>query len=615
MSDQLTHRPRATAPSTRLVAAPSAADGGGLFALGMFVLSHLWTLIVRTLPPSAWALLSFTVQQLILWFLFGLVDQKLSRRGLRFAWAALAALYTTFTILDATLMRMTSLPLREILPMLLASQHPIEGLREIGLRPGRLVILLVLLAAAATFGGTARLMLARATHSSFPRRPALQLAWLSILPALFVLEQVNARDDAEYLSRGLRMPGYLQLYSQSSRSLVFEIPPPVAHSARARWLAQIGPARRPRHVLYVLLESFRADAIDPIVCPTLWRLAQQSIVFDRALAEATYTPLSWAVLLFDEAAHDNLFGRHAGRPEPLGSWLFAIMHQAGFDSHLYVSTNLTYGKTRERLQTASQRPLDLFQAAADSGDDPSDKNRNDRMIADHSIEFIRRHDWHGRPQFMLLQLDSTHYTYPFPEQAALFKPYSENLILPRPIETAQEALLLQNRYRNAAHYVDTQLQRVIQAFQQAGLYEDLAIVVTSDHGEGLVPGMQGHGAVGPATKRVPLLFKLPGRAAQHSQRLISHRDILPSLADYLGITLPPGATRGRAYDRAAPHAVLTIAPSGRLGQLTTAERELELSLVYKPTSVIVTPAAISGEPGVDAHDWQPQLQAFFSGRD
>jgi arylsulfatase A-like enzyme len=594
----------------------AAADGGWLFVLAMFGLSHVWILIVRTPEPSPWAIVSFTIQQQLVWLAFILVDARIDRGGARFGWAALGTLYTTFMILDATLMRMTSLPLREILPMLRASQHPLEGLREIGLRPLRLLVLFLLLTAAATLGGTARLLLARFSHARFLRRPPLRPAWLLLLVGAFVLEQVAARDDSEYLSRGLRVPGYLQLYATSSRSVVLPVPPPVTHATRARWLQQIAPATRPHHVLYVLLESFRADALDPIVCPTLWRLAQESVVFDRALAEATYTPLSWAVLLFDEASHDNLFGRHAGRPEPLGSWLFAIMRKAGFDSHLFVSTNLTYGKTRERLQTAAQPAIDLFQAAADSGEDPADKNRNDRTIADHSVEFIRKHAWRGRPQFILLQLDSTHYTYPFPEQEALFKPFSENLILPRPIETKQEAELLHNRYRNAAHYVDAQLARVIKALKQAGVYDDLAIVVTADHGEGLVPGMQGHGAVGPATKRVPLFFKLPGRAAQHSARLISHRDILPSLAEYLGIALPPGSTRGRAYGEAAPRAVLTIAPSGRLGQLTTAEREFDLRLIYKPTSVIVTPsAAVSGGSGLDAHDWQPQLEAFLSGVD
>src|SRR5215471_16027892 len=150
------------------------------------------------------------------------------------------------------------------------------------------------------------------------------------------------------------------------------------------------------------------------------------------------------------------------------------MRKAGYDPHVYVSTNLTYAKTRQRLLGPEPHTLDLFQAASDHGDDPADKNLNDRAAADHTIEFIEQHVWDpDKPEFVLLQLDSTHYTYPFPEDEAVFTPYSENLALPRAIETSREAELLANRYRNAAHYVDSQLRRVIEALKREGIYDDM----------------------------------------------------------------------------------------------------------------------------------------------
>ena len=95
-----------------------------------------------------------------------------------------------------------------------------------------------------------------------------------LLLIAFCAEQSRARDDEDYLYRGVRMPIYAQLFSTSDKSIELALPPPVEHSTRARWLAKVGSARRPRHVLYVLLESFRADAVDPKVSPTLWELAQ-----------------------------------------------------------------------------------------------------------------------------------------------------------------------------------------------------------------------------------------------------------------------------------------------------------------------------------------------------
>lgn len=581
----------------------------------MFVLCHGWLVVLRELLVSPWALVSYALQQAVIWLAFVLVDQRLSRSWARFSWAAVATLYATATILDATLMRMTSLPLREILPMLLASQNVIEGLREIGLKPWRLVVLGGLLLSAAAVGGGARLVLERLSAQRarpLRRLGTLGLYVLLLLGAGFGLEQMLSRDQPDYLYRAFRMPAYVQIFSTSSQSRILPLPRPVPHGDRVEWLQQIGPAKNPKHVLYVLLESFRADAVNPQVSPTIAALARDSLRFDHALAEATYTPLSWSVLLFDEAAHDNLFGRHPGRSEPLGSWLLAVMKRAGYEPHVYVSTNLTYAKTRERLLGAEPQKLDFFQAASDEGDDPADKNNNDRVAVDHALKWIGQQDWQKGPQFLLLQLDSTHYTYPFPETQAVFKPYSESLALPRPIETESEAELLQNRYRNAARYVDSQLARVIEALKRAGVYDDMAVVLTADHGEGLTPGMQGHAAVFEYTRHVPLLFKLPGEAPRNESQLISHRDILPTLAEYLGIDMPAGSTRGRAASQGPSPAVLTLAPSGRFGQLVTGGQVVDLRLVFNPDTVTITPSGTSAAQGDDAtSQWLPLLAGFL----
>jgi glucan phosphoethanolaminetransferase (alkaline phosphatase superfamily) len=595
------------------LAAANGGGGGVLFALLMFVVSHAWLVIVRKLDVSLGALLSYALQQAIFWGAFALIDARLPQRGMRFTWAALGTLYAALTAFDGFLMRMTSLPLREILPMLLASQNVIEGLREIGLKPWRLFVLFAALFSAMAAGGSLRLLLAQRMPQR--RRTNLQVGCsfgcVGMLLGSFVIEQAHARDDDDYLYRGLHMPAYLQLYSTSADSVVIPLKQPVDQAQRARWLAQVSRARNPHHVLYVLLESFRADAVDPKVSPTLWALSQQALTYDAALAEATYTPLSWSVLLFDETAHDNIFGRHTARIEPEGSWLLAVMRKAGYEPHVSISTNLTYAKTRQRLFGNGRTGLDFFQAAADEGEDPSFKNDNDRNAVDHLLKFIAQHSWDEHPQFMLLQLDSTHYTYPFPETEALFKPYSENLALPRAIETAQQAELLHNRYSNAAHFVDAQLRRVIEGLKRAGVYDDMAIVLTADHGEGLLPGQQGHGAVSAATRHVPLMFKFPGVAAHHSSALVSHRDILPTLTEYLGIPLPEGALRGHPADAQASPAVVTIAPSGRFGQLATANYVIDLRLRFTPDSVTVTPSAADGRDHARTRDWLPLLASFL----
>ena len=184
--------------------------GGLCFAGLLFLASHAWIVVAREVPTS-WSLLSYVLQQACVWAAYAVTDAQLSRRPARFALAALGTLYVAFTSLDGLLLRITSLPLREILPMLLASQHMIAGMQEIGLSPLRILVLLVLLLAAALCGGSVRLSLGDIfTGQPLSRtNPRTALSMAVALPLLFSIEQVRSRDDADYLYRALRMPRVL----------------------------------------------------------------------------------------------------------------------------------------------------------------------------------------------------------------------------------------------------------------------------------------------------------------------------------------------------------------------------------------------------------------------
>jgi hypothetical protein len=97
-----------------------------------------------------------------------------------------------------------------------------------------------------------------------------------------------------------------------------------------------------------------------------------------------------------------------------------------------------------------------------------------------------------------------------------------------------------------AGFVDTLVGRTVTRLKEAGLYERTLFVVTSDHGVSFRPGDQfrsvseaNAGEILP----VPLIMKLPlngqrvlDRAA--SARAVESVDILPTIADALGIRLP-----------------------------------------------------------------------------
>lgn len=97
-------------------------------------------------------------------------------------------------------------------------------------------------------------------------------------------------------------------------------------------------------------------------------------------------------------------------------------------------------------------------------------------------------------------------------------------------------------------YVDRLVGQVVDRLKETGLYDDTAIVMTSDHGTGFVPGESHRGLDGedelsealyPDILYVPLIVKAPGvEPGTVSDDNVMSIDILPTIADLLGIDVP-----------------------------------------------------------------------------
>jgi len=94
-------------------------------------------------------------------------------------------------------------------------------------------------------------------------------------------------------------------------------------------------------------------------------------------------------------------------------------------------------------------------------------------------------------------------------------------------------------YDTAIRHVDNQVARIVTLLQEAGLYEETAIIISADHGENLGElGLYGeHGTADDATCRIPLIIKWPGGArGKRNTRFHYHLDLAPTLMELLGGT-------------------------------------------------------------------------------
>lgn len=111
-------------------------------------------------------------------------------------------------------------------------------------------------------------------------------------------------------------------------------------------------------------------------------------------------------------------------------------------------------------------------------------------------------------------------------------------------------------------YADHLIGQIFDALRQKGVFEDVAVIITSDHGENL--GELGiyseHGTADHATCRIPMIIKWPGGSVGIDKELHYSLDLCPTMAELLNVpkyekwdgisytdTIRSGAECGRKY--------------------------------------------------------------------
>ncbi len=133
------------------------------------------------------------------------------------------------------------------------------------------------------------------------------------------------------------------------------------------------------------------------------------------------------------------------------------------------------------------------------------------------------------------------------------------------------------RYLQQVGFVDRLLARTLQTLRESGRLDETLLIVTADHGVSFRAGQPRRlltDEVRAEILRVPLLVKLPGQSAgQVSRRPVNTTDVLPTIAEVLGVRLPW---------RVSGRSVLSGEPPTRAANgydVTTAQAEEELAAV------------------------------------
>ncbi|MBX3183094.1 MAG: sulfatase-like hydrolase/transferase [Polyangiaceae bacterium] len=300
-----------------------------------------------------------------------------------------------------------------------------------------------------------------------------------------------------------------------------------------------GLSRRP-HVVLVSVDALApghigawggktATGVDPT--PRLSKLDAESVSFRACFAQGPSTRLSMPALFtsrYDSEIHRKVIGRFPYELLPQNELLAELLQRGGYHTQAVLP---------ERYFTPSHwRGLTQGFAAVDTS--PSrhlsrGAHHNAKQVTDSALAALAREGvspaWDGeRPLFLWVHYYDAHWPHQQPDSVPVYGRSTEAI------------------YQAELTLVDRELDRLLTGVDEA-LGKDTLVVLTADHGVGFDRHRHAKAGYGHDLSRVvlqvPMMWRHPALTARPVESLCSTLDLVPTLANWLGLT-PKDAPRG-----------------------------------------------------------------------
>jgi arylsulfatase A-like enzyme len=311
-------------------------------------------------------------------------------------------------------------------------------------------------------------------------------------------------------------------------------------------------------LVIIALDTTRADHLTVygyprLTSPALQRLAWEGARFDRAYAPSASTAPSHASLFTgrDPLAHG--VQKNGLALDERNETLAELLAGAGFQTAAVVSSfvlNRKFGFAQGfEFYDADFAPGEATVSTNAWEGHPVARGAFDRR-GDHTtrraIRWLRERDA-DRPFFLFVHYFDPHLPYGPPE------PYLSRFGFdgaPVPLPRKGEVDLAVRRYDGEVAFVDAQVARLMEALEVEQLTERTLVVVTADHGEGLMDhGILSHGVfLYDEAVRIPLIMRWPGELAAGTviSEPVTLLDIVPTVLELLRLPGAPRLPHGRS---------------------------------------------------------------------
>ncbi|MFK7987070.1 MAG: sulfatase [Sandaracinaceae bacterium] len=307
--------------------------------------------------------------------------------------------------------------------------------------------------------------------------------------------------------------------------------------------------RRPRNVVLYLIDTLRADRLEAydadtrVRAPGLSRFARGASTFLGARSQENWTKPSVATLLSSLLPWEHTAFADASRVPSTVRLMPQHLHDEGFTTAGFVANGYVSNRFGFR------RGWDTWRNYIREG-----RSTRGEALARDVLSWLDERP-EEPPFFLYVHAIDPHVPYRPPSHwVEEYDPgpyhgpvdFSRNATLLERIKTgglrlgARDRRRLEALYDGEVSYQDTHLSAILDGLESRGLADDTMVIITADHGEELYDhGSVGHGhSLYDELVHVPLLIRLPGLPPAQIQGSVGLVDVLPTVLDALGHTVP-----------------------------------------------------------------------------
>ena len=277
------------------------------------------------------------------------------------------------------------------------------------------------------------------------------------------------------------------------------------------------PYKKPINIVFILIDSWRFDMMNPVNTPNIYCFAQQSWQFQQHFSGGNGTQPGLFSLFYSLPATyweatinqhkspvfiDKLLNEHYH----MGIFTSASLLAPPFNQNIFVRV--------KNLKTSTL------------GYTPYDR---DKQITREFKKFIQDT---SSPFFSFVFYDAAHSFCVGDSPTSIFQP--SIAVCDRLTYTSHtDPLPTFNRYKNALYYIDKLVAEDLALLKKRHLLDNTLVLISADHGNEFNDNHQGYwGHASNFTRyqiQIPLIIHWPGQKPRMVKHLTSHYDIIPTL--------------------------------------------------------------------------------------